>query len=247
MITIKCCVIDDEPLAGNLIGGYIDRTPFMENCGVFTSGQDAIKVLLEGHIDVVFLDIQMPQITGLELAKIIPPDCGIVFTTAYENYAVESFKVNALDYLLKPVSYEDFLVTANRVMRHVEMKRRLEEIDIVNGSIIVKSDYKLIQIPTKNILYVEGLKDYVKIYVEDEKRGIMTLMSMKYVEKALPGSMFMRVHRSFIVNLSKIQTIERMHINIGTASIPVSETYRAAFTDYIQSRAVGQFIKSLDD
>lgn len=238
MLTLRCCVIDDEPLAAQLIGSYIERTPFMELCGVFGSAQDAIKTLLDGKIDVLFLDIQMPQLTGLEMARIVPEGCEIVFVTAFEKHAVDGYKANALDYLLKPVSYDDFLRAANRALKQTELKRNARGVDLRDESIIVKSDYKLVQIPLSKILYIEGLKDYVKIFVENEPRCVMTLVSMKHLEKSLPMSIFMRIHRSYIINLSKINRIERLHVVIGEAALPISESYRPTIAEYINSRAI---------
>lgn len=234
MNLIKACVIDDEPLAGQLIGSYILRTPFMQNCGLFSSAQEAIKVLLEERIDIVFLDIKMPQLTGLELASIIPPSTQIVFTTAYSEYAIDGFKARAIDYLLKPVSYDDFMRATKKALEIVQLRRKANCQDVL----IVKSDYKLFQIPYSKILYIEGLKDYVKIYIEGEQRPLMTLVSMKHFEGMLQQSRFLRIHRSYIVNLSKIDRIERMHIVIGHASLPISESYRSQVAEYVNAHSL---------
>ncbi|MDE6306288.1 MAG: LytTR family DNA-binding domain-containing protein [Muribaculaceae bacterium] len=238
MTILNCCVIDDEPLAAQLIGSYVDKTPFMELAGIFQSAQEAIKIILEGKIDVVFLDIQMPQLNGMEFAKIIPPHCRIIFTTAYNGYAVDAFKVNALDYLLKPVSYEDFAMAANRALEWVSLNRQANEKSGTGEYIMVKSEYKLIQIATSDILYIEGLKDYVKIYIDGDRKCIMTLMSMKVLERALPQSRFLRVHRSFIVNTSKIKVIERNRIVFGNNYIPVSDSYKNSFSEFVASRSL---------
>ncbi len=240
--TLRSCVIDDEPLASGLIASYIEKTPFMTLVGEFSSPRDAIQLILDGGADVVFLDIQMPQLNGIEFARIIPPSTRIVFTTAFDNYAVEGFRVNALDYLLKPVSYEEFLAAANRALQWVEMARSGSAANSSTSSsndyIIVKSEYKLVQIPVNDILYIEGLKDYVKIYTTDNDRCIMTLMSMKTLERSLPADRFMRVHRSFIVNTGKIKVIERNRIVFGKTYIPVSESYKQAFSDYVSARSI---------
>lgn len=246
--TLRSCVIDDEPLASGLIASYIEKTPFMTLVGEFSSPRDAIQLILDGGADVVFLDIQMPQLNGIEFARIIPPSTRIVFTTAFDTYAVEGFRVNALDYLLKPVSYEEFLAAANRALQWVEMTRNGTPANNGNQSgndyIIVKSEYKLVQIPVNDILYIEGLKDYVKIYTTDNDRCIMTLMSMKTLEHSLPADRFMRVHRSFIVNTGKIKVIERNRIVFGKTYIPVSESYKQAFYDYVNARSI---LPRLDD
>lgn len=238
MVIVKCCVIDDEPLAAQLLTSYIEKTPYMKLVGTFASAQEAIKTIMEEEINVIFLDIQMPQLNGIEFAKIIPSTTRIIFTTAYENYAIQGFKVNALDYLLKPISYEEFLSAANKALTWLETYRKLEDRNIAEEYIIVKSEYKLIQIPVANIVFVEGLKDYVKIYTDNEPQPIMTLMSMKAIERTLPSNHFMRVHRSFIVNTTKIKLIERNRIVFGKHYIPVSETYKQIFTDYVNAHTL---------
>ena len=233
MLTLRCCVVDDEPLAQELVASYIEKTPFMELVGKFSSAQDSVKTNLEEDIDVVFLDIHMPQLNGMEFARIVPPTCRIIFTTAYDRYAIEGFKVNALDYLMKPISYEEFVGAANKALQWVELRRRADELDNNKRYIIVKSEYKQVQIPIDKIQFIEGLKDYVKIYVEGEKNAILTLTSMKTIERYLPAAEFLRVHRSFIVNTSKISIIERNRIVFGNHYIPVSESYKQAFNDYV--------------
>lgn len=240
MERIRCCVIDDEPLAAQLISGYIERTPFLENAGSFDSAQAAIKHVLEGKIDLIFLDINMPQLNGLEFARIIPPTTRVIFVTAYDNYAVEGFKVNAVDYLLKPVSYDEFKSAAIRALRE-RPSHKPESEHSVYDRIIVKSEYKLMQIPLDDIIYVEGLKDYVKICTKDN--SIMTLMNIKTLEQALPPELFMRVHRSFIVNKSKIRVIERNRIVFGNVYIPISETYKPAFSEYVNCHLIGQGVR----
>lgn len=235
MKKIRCCVIDDEPLAAQLINSYILRTPYLIDAGTFSSAQEAIKKVIDGEVDLIFLDINMPQLNGLEFARIVPPTTRIVFTTAYDNYAVESFKVNALDYLLKPISYEEFTKATTRALH--SFVSALTPVKSDTDSIIVKSEYKLVQIMVDDILYIEGLKDYVKIVTTGST--IMTLMNIKTLEKALPDDRFMRVHRSFIVNKRRITVIERNRIVFGNTYIPVSETYKQAFSDFINARLVG--------
>lgn len=235
MDKIRCCVIDDEPLAAQLINSYILRTPFLEDVGTFASAQDAIKKVIDREVDLIFLDISMPQINGLEFARIVPPATRVIFTTAYDNYAVESFKVNALDYLLKPVSFEEFSKSANKALQTFMAAQKTAP--KVPETIIVKSEYKLVQIPVDDILYIEGLKDYVKIRTTNS--SVMTLLNIKSIEQALPSSKFMRVHRSFIVNKQKITVIERNRIVFGNVYIPVSESYKQAFSEYVNSRLIG--------
>ena len=235
---MRCCVIDDEPLAGKLIASYIERTPDLELGGVYVSASEAIKDILGGSIDIVFLDIEMPQINGLEFARLVPPTCSVVFTTAYERYAVQGFKVDAVDYLLKPVSYNEFLDSVARVRR----KRMAQPSPPAATApaqkrefLLVKSEYRLIQIRVADIRIVEGLKDYVKIHVEGMPKPVLTLMSMRSIEQALPEEDFIRVHRSYIVNKKYISVIERNHITIADHAIPVSDGYRQQFNEYIES------------
>lgn len=232
MRILRCCVIDDEPLAARLINDYIEKTPFLESAGIFGSAQEAIKAVLSGDIDIVFLDIQMPQLNGLEFARLVPKQCKIVFTTAYDRYAIDGFKVNAVDYLLKPVSYTEFLAAATKALNLIETPTATR-----NDYIIVKSEYKLVQIPVNDIIFIEGVRDYVKIYIEGDS-SVLTLMNIKSLDQALPRDMFMRVHRSYIVNTSKIRVIERNRIVFGKHYVPVSESYKDAFADYVSHHTV---------
>ncbi len=232
MRKLRCCIIDDEPLAQELIKGYVNQTPFLELIDVFSSASMAVKTIIEADIDLVFLDIQMTELNGIEFARVIPPKSKIIFITAFEQYAVEGFKANAIDYLLKPVSYSEFINAANKALTWFEMAERADSKTESDQYIIIKSEYKLVQIPVNDILYIEGLKDYVRIYLEDGA-NVMSLMSLKTLEASLPQSKFLRVHRSFIVQTSKIKLIERNRIVFGKQYIPVSDTYKDAFVDYI--------------
>lgn len=232
MRNLRCCIIDDEPLAQELIKSYVEQTPFLELVNTFPSASMAVKTIIEDKIDLVFLDIQMSELNGIEFARVIPPTCKIVFITAFEQYALDGFKANALDYLLKPVSYNEFLGAANKALQWFEMADGSRNSNN-NEYIIVKSEYKLIQIAVSDILYIEGLKDYVKIYLENSNNSIMSLMSLKTLEACLPQNRFMRVHRSFIVQTSKIKVIERNRIVFGKQYIPVSDSYKDVFNDYI--------------
>ncbi len=239
MITLRCCVIDDEPLAARLIGSYVERTPFLSLEGVYNSATDAARPIISGEIDLVFLDIEMPQLGGMEFAKIIPETCKVVFTTAYDRYAVQGFRVNALDYLLKPVSYDEFLEAANRAVKEATARVETPVAEPAPAQrrefIVVKSEYRMLQIRVSDIRFVEGLKDYVKIYIAGQSRPVLTLMSMKAVEDLLCGGDFLRVHRSYLVNTRHISVIERNHLVIADCPIPISDSYRKAFADYLAS------------
>ena len=189
-IVLNCCVVDDEPLARQLICSFIEKTPFLQLKGSFSSASEAVKCIVSGQMNLVFLDIQMPELDGLEFAKIIPPECRIIFVTAFEKYAIEGFRNNAIDYLLKPVSYNEFLSAANRALQWEKLKAKAETASPdENRFIIVKSEYKLIQIDTRKILYIEGLKDYVKIYTEDSPNCILS---------GLPGKSPGQVHGALL-------------------------------------------------
>ena len=231
---LKCAIVDDEPLALGLLESYVSKTPFLELAGKYSSAVQAMKELPEKQVDLLFLDIQMPELNGLEFSRMVDSRTRIVFTTAFEQYALDGYKVNALDYLLKPISYTDFLQAANKAVQWFELLNQPHD-EIT--SIFVKSDYKLVQIELDNILYIEGLKDYVKIYEEGSQRPILSLMSMKAMEELLPSSRFMRVHRSYIVQKSKIRIIDRGRIIFGKTSIPVSESYKSAFQEYLDRRS----------
>ena len=231
---LKCVIIDDEPLALNLLENYVQRAPFLELAGKYSSAVQAMNELAGKQVDLMFLDIQMPELNGLEFSKMVSPATRIIFTTAFDQYAIDGYKVNALDYLLKPISYADFLQAANKALKWFELLQQpREEIQ----SIFVKSDYKLVQIELKDILYIEGLKDYVKIYEENSPKPILSLMSMKAMEDLLPASRFMRVHRSFIVQKSKIRVIDRGRIVFGKVYIPISDSYKQAFQEYLNKRS----------
>ena len=247
MTILRCCIVDDEPLARDLIASYIGKTPFMELAGGFGSAQEAVKTVIEESIDVIFLDINMPQLNGMEFARIVPPTCRIVFTTAYDKYAIEGFKVGALDFLLKPVSYEEFIGSANRALAWSDLRRRAEASDTSREYIMVKSEYRLVQIPVRDIIFIEGVKDYVKIYVDGEEKSIMTLMNMKPLERTLPSNIFLRVHRSYIINATKIRVIERNRILFGRHAIPVSDSYKQQFSDYIAAHMLTVVRDSNDD
>ena len=230
-MTLKCAIIDDEPLAVELLSGYVRRTPFLSLNGGYTSAVSAIKALREQPVDVLFLDIQMPEISGLEFAKILPKDTRVVFTTAFSEYALEGYEFDTLGYLLKPISYEAFIKVANKAL---DWFTRIEKIDCyhANRFMFIKSDYKLVRVNFDDILYIEGLKDYIRIYLQNGEK-IMSLMNMKTLEDFLPRPEFMRIHRSFIAHVSKVNVIDRMRFVYGDTHIPVSDSYKDAVNDII--------------
>ncbi|WP_419032333.1 LytR/AlgR family response regulator transcription factor [Dysgonomonas gadei] len=234
-MNLKCVIIDDEPLAIDLLKTYVAKTPFLELMGTFNNALSAMDTISNGKTDVLFLDINMPQITGLEFSKTLPPSTKIIFTTAYDHYAVDGFRLNALDYLLKPINYTEFLQAANKALEWFKLIAASSNDSSTSPatSIFVKSGYRMEKIEFDNILYIENQKDYVKFHLETQKEPVSSLMSMQSLEEKLPEKQFMRVHRSFIVNLDKIKTIERNCIVFGKEYIPVSESYKAKFMDFL--------------
>ncbi len=231
---LRSIAIDDEPLALQLVTGYIKKTPFLEFAGAFENPLDALKEISIDTVDLIFLDIHMPDITGTEFARTIHQGPKIIFTTAYEKYALEGFKLEAVDYLLKPFSYEDFLRAGQKALKLMELETKAEgQIETSGEYLFVKSEYKIRRIKFSSISYIEGLKDYIKIYIDNEKRPIFSLNSLKNLDAKLPSSQFMRVHRSYIVNLDKIDTIERGRIIFGEVAITVGDQYKEKFQEYI--------------
>ena len=239
---MRCAVIDDEPLAVELMESYVRRTPFLQLEGSFGSGTAAFESLHEHPVELLYCDIQMPELNGMDLTRMLPPATRVIFTTAFDSYAVEGKRVNALDYLLKPISYADFLTAANKAFEWFELKRRSvgkpSPAEAGPGSIFVKTEYRLRQIELDKILYIEGLKDYVKIYVEDEPRPVLSLISLKTLDDQLPAERFVRVHRSYIVQPSKIRIIERGRIVFVKTNIPVSDVYKDAFNAFLEARSL---------
>ena len=240
---IKCAIVDDEPLAVELLASYVEKIPFLELAGKYSNATDALHGIGGQPVDLLFLDIQMPELNGLELSKMIPETTRIVFTTAFNQYAVDGFRANALDYLLKPISYADFLEACNKALQWFQLIQQSEQPSGTSSpaeeeprSIFVKSEYKLLQIDLDDIRYIEGLKDYVKIYTEQSPHPILSLMNMKAIEQMLPASRFIRVHRSFIVQKSKIREIERNRIVFGDVYIPIGDSYKQAFQDFINAK-----------
>lgn len=229
---LDCAIIDDEPLAAELLASYARRIPELNLVGVYESAVTAMGELRIKPVDILFLDIQMPELNGLELARLLPSKTKVIFTTAFDRYAVDGYKVKAAGYLLKPISYDDFVMAVNSVADSLRTITRQESM-MKNRFVYVKSEYKLVRVDFDDILYVEGVKDYVKFYFSGNRKPMMTLMNMKTVEDSLPHYQFMCVHRSFIVNMDKINMIDRGRIVIGDVFIPVSESYKELVQKYV--------------
>lgn len=225
---LKCVIVDDEPLAIDLLKSYVEKTPFLELAGAFDNAPASMDTILKEDVELVFLDINMPQINGLEFSKTLPSPIKIIFTTAYDQYAIEGFRLNALDYLLKPINYAEFFQAANKALEWFKLMDNNR-----TTSIFVKSGYRMEKVDFKDILYIENQKDYVKFHLENIKEPLSSLMSMQSLEDKLPSKQFMRVHRSFIVNLDKVKTIERNCVVFGKEYVPVSESYKNRFMDFV--------------
>lgn len=231
---LRTIAIDDEPLALKLISGYISKTPFLELVATYDNPVSVLEFFENDSVDLIFVDIQMPDLLGTDFVRQLTIGPKVIFTTAYDHYAVEGFKLNAVDYLLKPFSYEEFLTAAQKAQKILDLERKaLPQIEANNEFLFLKSEYKIRRINFNDILYIEGLKDYIKVYVINEDKPILSISTLKMAESKLPSQHFMRVHRSFIVNLDKINTIERSRIVFGKEYIPISEQYKDNFQEYL--------------
>jgi len=228
---LNCAIVDDEPLAAELLSSYVEKTTFLKLIGTYNSAITAMKDLRDNPVDIIFLDIQMPEISGIEFAKILPKETRIIFTTAFNQYAIDGYSVNALDYLLKPISYVDFMTAVSKAMDYFSFIRKQETYK-KDRFMFVKSEYKLIRVPLDNILYIEGLKDYIRIYLENGAK-IMSLMNMKKLEEYLPMPEFMRTHRSYIVHMTKINSVDHFRIVFGEDYLPISDTYKENVLMYL--------------
>ena len=226
---ITCAIIDDEPLAAGLLESYARKTPYLSLQGTYNSAVQAMKHLRENPVQLLFLDIQMPELSGIEFAKILPKDTKIIFTTAFPQY-------DALDYLLKPISYNDFLKATDKAMEWFNVAHR-QDLYRRDRFMFVKSDYKLQRVCLDDILYVEGLKDYVRFYMKNGEK-VMSLMSMKKLEEYLPRPEFLRTHRSFIVHMTETPLVERFKIVFGDVQIPISDNYKDDVQKYFEDHTL---------
>ena len=244
---IKCLAIDDEPLALSQLKSYISKVAFLELVEACQNPIAAMKVLSEQQIDAIFIDINMPDLNGLSFVRTLVHPPLVVFTTAYSEYAIESYKVDAIDYLLKPFGFADFQRAANKVLRQYELMHGAGATATNNapvntsdddGIIFVKTEYKVVSISISKIRYVEAMSEYLRLYLEDEPKPIVALLSMKKLEERLPQN-FMRVHRSYIVNLQKIHEVTRGRILMDKKTyIPVGDSYKDTFNDYLEKRSL---------
>ena len=239
MHKITCIAIDDEPIALGIVTSHIKKIPYLELLAAFDNPIDASEYLQENKVQLIFLDINMPDLSGVEFARILDENCKVIFTTAYDKYAVEGFQLHALDYLLKPISYEVFANSVKHAKEYfdlVESKQSETPVNTEDNYLFVKADYQIHRIEFDDILYFEGLKDYVKLYIEGASKSIVFHSTMKSLEEKLPLEKFMRVHRSFIVSLNKIRTIERDRILFGDKRIPISKQYKSGFDAFVKKK-----------
>ena len=233
MPTLRCIIVDDEPLPLELLSDYVNKTPFLELAGKYTNPLEALSALHQQPIDLIFLDIQMPELSGIQFIQLAGEKTRVIFTTAYPNYALQGYELNVIDYLLKPVSFERFLKAATRAQHSIHRPASISGEVIVepvtaNGQVLfIKSGYKIVKITLPEILYVEGLKEYIAIHTMHEK--VLALETMKKIEEALPATHFVRVHKSFIVAIDKIDSIQRNRIYIKQSVIPIGDTYKETF------------------
>jgi two-component system response regulator LytT len=243
-MTLNCIAVDDEPLALGLVCKFIEQTPFLNLVGRYSGAVDALKAIHQQKIDLIFLDIQMPDLNGIELARVLDKGIDkprIIFTTAYNQFALEGYKVDALDYLLKPFNYEEFLRAAQKALSYHELVNKpaatvaaVAETERADDNyLFLKVEYQLVRIALDDILYIEGLKDYVKVHLKNVEKAVLSLTSLKALEEKLPSKRFMRVHRSFIVSLDKITSMTKNSVQIGKTMIAVGDQYKDAFSQFL--------------
>ncbi len=238
---IRCMAIDDEPLALQQIVTYIGKVPFLELVAQCQSALEAHQYLSNDTVDVIFCDINMPDLNGMDFIKTLVAPPLVVFTTAYAEYAIEGFKVNAVDYLLKPFGLQDFMRAANRVRERLEPAANTEPaIKASDDVIFLKTDYRIVKVSISDIRYVEAMSEYLKVWIEDDPKPIITLLSMKKIEEHLPDY-FMRIHRSYIINLNKIQEVNKSRVILDSdTNLPIGDLYKDAFQHYLDTKFLGK-------
>lgn len=235
---IKCLAIDDEPLALKQLVSYIMQTPFLELVAACQSAVEAKEILHNEQVDALFVDINMPDLNGMDFVKTLSTPLLVVFTTAYSEYALEGYKVDAIDYLLKPFGLDDFIRAARKVKKQYELMNAVSvSVVDMDDAIFFKTEYKIVRVEINRIMYVESMSEYLKIYLVDEPKPLIVLLSMKKLEERLPVSTFMRVHRSYIINLKLIQEVNKNRIILNRDTyIPIGDNYREAFNNYLSTK-----------
>jgi len=236
---IRCIIIDDEPLALQQMEAYVKKIPYLELVAACQSAVDAREILKNENIDAMFCDINLPELNGLDFVKSLENPPMLVFTTAYSEYAVEGFQLNAVDYLLKPFGFDDMKRASDKIKVRYDAIRTLQEVSQIDedDAIFLKTEYKIVRINISQIRYVEAMSEYLRIYLVDNPRPIIVLLSMKKMEERLPSRNFMRVHRSYIINLKMIREVSKSRIAIGNdIDVPIGDSYRDNFNNYINSK-----------
>jgi DNA-binding LytR/AlgR family response regulator len=238
-MTLNCIAVDDEPPALDLICRFINQTPFLTLTDSFSNAIESLRFMNENNVDLIFLDIQMPDLSGIELARIlsgrnISNSPSIIFTTAFDQFALEGYKLDVVDYLLKPFGYEEFLRGATKALNLAKLKSNQAEAPSKDEDYIyLKVEFQTVKIACSQITYIEGLKDYAKIHILNEDKSILSLITLKALEEKLPKGKFMRIHKSFIVSLEKITSVTRNSIYIGDTMFGVSEQYKEEFARFL--------------
>jgi DNA-binding LytR/AlgR family response regulator len=243
---IKCIIVDDEPLAVSKIQAFVEKTPFLQTIGTFHKGVEALEFMQNNEVDLAFLDIQMDDLTGIQLVEVLKKKPLIIFTTAYEQYALKGYDLDVCDYLLKPISFNRFLQAANKAFDHLNTISKKEYHQNAgntaeNGSsssekkdfIFLKTEYRMQKIMFDEILYIQGMKDY--LLVKTPTANIMTIMTFKKLEEMLPQNEFIRIHKSYVIPVKKIESIERNMVKIGNKFFAISDTYKKEFYDFLQN------------
>lgn len=238
---IRCLAIDDEPLALQQLTAYIKKIPFLELVDSCQSAHDALTIMNQEVIDAIFVDINMPDLNGMDFVKSLTVPPLVVFTTAYSEYAVEGFKVDAVDYLLKPFGLTDFQRAANKVKARYDQQNTAVIAQDEEDTLFLKTDYKVIRIDVKDIRYVQSMSEYLKIFLEGRAKPVIVLLSMKKMEERLPENQFMRIHRGYIINLKKIQEVNKNRVIMDEETyLPIGDNYKEAFNSYLESKFLGK-------
>lgn len=239
---IRCLAIDDEPLALRQLESYLKKVPFLDVMGGCQSAMDAMRILEEEEIDAIFIDINMPDLNGMEFVKSLQHPPLVVFTTAYQEYAVEGYKVNAVDYLLKPFGMADIMRAAEHVKERYELLHAatVSPVD-EDDALFLKTEYKVVRVIVTDIVYIEGMAEYLRIYLDGQEKPLITLLSMKKMEERLRNHAFMRIHKSYIINLRHISEINKSRVILDTgASISIGDSYRERLTEYVNAKFLGK-------
>ena len=243
---IRCLAIDDEPLALRQLAAYIQKIPFLQLVKACESALEARQIMEEEMIDAIFVDINMPDLNGMDFVKSLAAPPLVVFTTAYSEYAIDGFKVDAVDYLLKPFGLDDMKRAANKVKTHYDLLNATPTTTVTtptddDNTIFLKTEHRMVRVDIGKIRYIEGMSEYLRIYLEGVQRPLIVLLSMKKMEERLPSASFMRVHRSYIINLRKIQEVNKSRVIMDADTyIPIGDLYREAFNNYLEKKFLGK-------